>query len=206
MSPRRYVSANGRKAAARTVERILDAAAELVAEDAFHTATIDDLASRAGVSRATVFTRFGSKVGVLEALSTRCASGPEMRAIREAQAIADPVDQLDALLDAGCDLWEQQGYILIQLKAIVVLEPEASALIDEQRADQRAGMEALARALSKAGLLRDGLTQQTTAAILHALTSVEIFLALRRDYRLTLTTVKGTIRELARSLLANNRE
>ena len=206
MSPRRYVSANGRKAAARTVERILDAAAELVAEDAFHTATIDDLASRAGVSRATVFTRFGSKVGVLEALSTRCASGPEMRAIREAQAIADPVDQLDALLDAGCDLWEQQGYILVQLKAIVVLEPEASALIDEQRADQRAGMEALARALSKAGLLRDGLTQQTTAAILHALTSVEIFLALRRDYRLTLTTVKGTIRELARSLLANNRE
>jgi AcrR family transcriptional regulator len=206
MSPRRYVSANGRKAAARTVERILDAAAELVAEDAFHTATIDDLASRAGVSRATVFTRFGSKVGVLEALSTRCASGPEMRAIREAQAVADPVDQLNALLDAGCDLWEQQGYILVQLKAIVVLEPEASALIDEQRADQRAGMEALARAFSKAGLLRDGLTQQTTAATLHALTSVETFLALRRDYRLPLTTVKGTIRELAHSLLANNPE
>ena len=206
MSPRRYVSANGRKAAARTVERILDAAAELVAEDAFHTATIDDLASRAGVSRATVFTRFGSKVGVLEALSTRCASGPEMRAIREAQAVADPVDQLNALLDTGCDLWEQQGYILVQLKAIVVLEPEASGLIDEQRADQRAGIEALARALSKAGLLRDGVTQQTAAAALHALTSVETFLALRRDYRLPLTTVKGTLRELAHSLLADNRE
>ena len=203
---RRYVSANGRKAAARTVERILDAAAELVAEDAFHTATIDDLASRAGVSRATVFTRFCSKVGVLEALSTRCAGGPEMRAIREAQAIADPVDQLNALLDAGCDLWEQQGYILLQLKAIVVLEPEASGLIDEQRGDQGAGMEALARALSKAGLLRDGVTQQTPAAALHALTSVETFLALRRDYRLPLKTVKSTIRELAHSLLANNHE
>jgi hypothetical protein len=153
-----------------------------------------------------MFTRFGSKVGVLEALSTRCASGPEMRAIREAQAIADPVDQLNALLDTGCDLWEQQGYILVQLKAIVVLEPEASGLIDEQRADQRAGIEALARALSKAGLLRDGVTQQTAAAALHALTSVETFLALRRDYRLPLTTVKSTIRELAHSLLANNHE
>src|SRR6476646_10255762 len=117
MAPRRYVSHTARNAAAQTVERVLDAAVDLVAEDAFHTATIDDLASRAGVSRATVFTRFGSKVGVLEALSTRCASGPEMRAIREAQAIADPVDQLNALLDAGCDLWEQQGYILVQLKA-----------------------------------------------------------------------------------------
>ena len=80
--------------------------------------------------------------------------------------------------------WEQRGYILVQLKAIVVLEPEASGLIDEQRADERAGMEALARALSKAGLLRDGVTQQTAAAALHALTSVETFLALRRDYRL----------------------
>ena len=206
MSPRRYVSANGRKASAQTVERILDAAAELVSEDAFHTATIEDLALRAGVSRATVFTRFGSKVGVLEALSTRCAGGPEMRAIREAQAIPDPADQLNALLDAGCDLWERYGFILVQLRAIVVLEPEASSLIEEQRADQRAGMEALARALSKAGRLRDGVSQQTAAATLHALTSVETFLALRRDYRLPLTTVKRTIRELAHSLLANNHE
>ena len=82
------------------------------------------------------------------------------------------------------------------------LEPEASGLIDEQRA----GMEALARALSKAGLLPDGVTQHTAAATLHALTSVETFLALRRDYRLSLTTVKSTIRELAHSLLANNHE
>jgi hypothetical protein len=39
------------------------------------------------VARATVFSRFGSKLGVLEALSERCAGGPEMRAVREAQAL-----------------------------------------------------------------------------------------------------------------------
>src|SRR2546427_4749066 len=108
MPPRRYPSSRGSAASARTVERVLDTAAALVAEDAFHTATMDDLARRAGVSRATVFTRFGSKLGVLEALSLRCASGPEMRALREAQGIEDPVAAVDVLLEAGCDLWDKE--------------------------------------------------------------------------------------------------
>jgi AcrR family transcriptional regulator len=70
-----------------------------------------DLARRAGVSRARVFARFGSKLGVLEALSLRCAGGPEMRALRDAQGVEDPVAAVDALLDAGCDLWEKEGYM-----------------------------------------------------------------------------------------------
>jgi AcrR family transcriptional regulator len=70
-----------------------------------------DLARRAGVSRARVFARFGSKLGVLEALSLRCAGRPEMRALRDAQGVEDPVAAVDALLDAGCDLWEKEGYM-----------------------------------------------------------------------------------------------
>ena len=134
----------------------MDAAAGLVAEDAFHTATMDELARRAGVARATVFSRFGSKLGVLEALSLRCAGGAEMRALREAQHVADPVAAVDALLLAGCDLWEKEGYIMVQLKAIVVLGPDASAIIDAQYDDQRQGMEGLAGGLQRAGRLREG--------------------------------------------------
>src|SRR5215813_5982406 len=117
MPPRRYTSTHASASVAQTSGRVLDAAAALVAEDAFHTATMDDLARRAGVARATVFSRFGSKLGVLEALSLRCAGGPEMRAIREAQGLEDPVAAVDALLEAGCDLWEKEGYIMVQLKA-----------------------------------------------------------------------------------------
>src|SRR5262245_44135712 len=135
MPRRRYTSTRGSASATQTSKRVLDAASDLVAEDAFHTATMDDLARRAGVARATVFSRFGSKLGVLEALSLRCAGGPEMRAIREAQSLDDPVAAVDALLIAGCDLWEKEGYILSQLKAIVVLEPDASTIIDAQHDD-----------------------------------------------------------------------
>src|SRR5215831_7495679 len=179
MPPRPYTSTRGSRSAAQTSERVLDAAADLVAEDAFHTATMDDLARRAGVARATVFSRFGSKLGVLEALSMRCAGGPEMQAVREAQAVDDPVAAVEALLSAGCDLWEKEGYILVQLKAIAVLEPDASAIIDAQYEDQRHGMEGLARGLQKAGRLRQAWSGARATAALHALTSVETFMLLR---------------------------
>src|SRR5262249_45292416 len=124
MPPRRYTSSRGSASSARTMQRVLDAAATLVEEDAFHTATMDDLARRAGVARAPVSSRLGSELGVLEALSMRCAGGPEMRAVRQAQGVEDPVAAVEALLVAGCDLWEKEGYIMVQLKAIAVLEPE----------------------------------------------------------------------------------
>jgi AcrR family transcriptional regulator len=202
--PRRYTSTGGSASAAQTSQRVLDAASDLVAEDAFHTTTMDELARRAGVARATVFSRFGSKLGVLEALSLRCAGGPEMRAIREAQAIEDPVAAVDALLLAGCDLWEKEGYIMVQLKAIVVLEPDASAIIDAQYDDQRRGMEALARGLQRAGRLREEWSVARAAAALHALTSVETFMLLRRAHGLPLPKVKQTIAELSRVIFSES--
>ena len=201
MATRRYMTTTRRGAGSDTVERVLAAADALVAEDAFHSATMEDLAERAGVSRATVFSRFGSKVGVLEALSTRCAGGPEMAAIRAALELDDPVASLDALIVASSNLWERQGYILIQLKAIVVLEPEASVLIDAQRDDQRDAVERVARGLARESLLREGWAAPRAAAALHALTSVETFLELRREYGLSLARVVDTIRELAEPLL-----
>jgi len=202
MATRRYMTSTRQKPPSDTVERVLEAAADLVAEDVFHSATMEDLAERAGVSRATVFSRFGSKVGVLEALSTRCAGGPEMAAIRAALEIPDPLEALDALVEASSAVWERQGYILIQLKAIVVLEPEASVLIDAQRDDQRAAVEHIARGLARAGLLREGWTAARAAAALHALTSVDTFLQLRREYGMALPKVVQTIGELARAVLS----
>jgi AcrR family transcriptional regulator len=184
---------------------VLEAAAGLVAEDAFHTATMDDLARRAGVARATVFSRFGSKLGVLEALSLRCAGGPEMRAVRDAQGVEDPGAAVEALLVAGCDLWEKEGYIMVQLKAIVVLEPDASAIIDAQYDDQRRGMERLARGLQQAGRLREDWSVARATAALHALTSVETFMLLRRDHGLPLARVKQTLVELSRTILSAER-
>ena len=188
---------------ADSVERVLEAAERLMREDAFHLATMDELAAAAGVSRATVFNRFGSKLGVMQALFTRVMEGPQMDTIREALELEDPVAALEAVIEASCAIWDSSSFIHEQLQAIVVLEPDASALVDQQRKEQRADLLALARRLSRAGRLRPGLSETRAAAALHMLTSLESFLWLRRDYGLSLRQTHETIAELARTLLTS---
>jgi AcrR family transcriptional regulator len=200
MARRPYTAAR-RRASPESVDRVLDAAERLIRDDAFHTATMDELAAAAGVSRATVFNRFGSKLGVLQALFARAMEGPEMDAIREAVEIEDPVAALEAAIGASCAIWDLEGYIHEQLQAIVVLEPDASVLIDQQKHEQRTDLQALVRRLAKAGQLRPGLGEARAVATLHTLTSLETFLWLRREYGLSLRQTRDTITALARTVL-----
>jgi AcrR family transcriptional regulator len=198
---RRPYTTGRRRASGDSVDRVLEAAEQLIKKNAFHLATMDEIATAAGVSRATVFNRFGSKLGVLQALFSRAIEGPEMEAIRRALEIEDPVESLEALIGASCAIWESQSFIHEQLQAIVVLEPDASVLIDQQRQDQRADLQLLARRLSRAGQLRPELSEARATATLHMLTSLESFIWLRRHYGLSLRRARETITELARTLL-----
>lgn len=185
-----------------TEARVLAAAEALILDGEFHRATVTDLARKAGVARATVFGRFKSKLGVLEALSTRCAGGAEMRAIRDAFAVEDARAAVSALVAASCAFWERQGHILTTLKAVAELEPGVVPIIDAQRRDQASSCAALARRLHKAGALRRGLTPHVAGPMLHALTSVETFLELRRHGGLGLDTTRAALTDAARGLLA----
>jgi AcrR family transcriptional regulator len=190
-----------RRTSTKSVDSVLDAAEHLISEGEFHSATVEALAEKAGISRATVFNRFGSKLGVLEALVERCFTGPEMRAIKEAVELEDPVAALEAMIEPSCAIWETRGIIVEQLYAIVVLEPGAAALIDEIEADQRSGLQGLTRRLARADRLRPGLGEARAAATLHMLTSLESFLRLRRAYDLSLRQTRETIAELTLTLL-----
>jgi AcrR family transcriptional regulator len=200
MASRSYTGRR-RRGSPESVDRVLDAAARLIRDDAFHTATMEELAAAAGVSRATVFNRFGSKLGVLQALFRRGMEGPEMQAIIDALAIEDPDAALEAVIEAACAIWEAYGDVHLQLQAVGTLEPEATTLVDQQREQQRAEVEELVRRLAKAGRLRPGISQTRAAATLHLLTSLESFVWLRRDYGLSLRQTRETLAELARTLL-----
>ncbi len=188
-------------AARRSVDRVLEAAERLIRNGAFHTASMEELAAEAGVSRATVFNRFGSKLGVLQALFVRAMEGPEMQAIERALEAEDPIASLEGAIAASCEIWDAQGYIHEQLQAVAVLEPEASALIDAQREQQREEIRALVRRLARAGLLRPGVSEPRAVATLHMLTSLESFLWLRREGGLSLRQTRETLVEQARALL-----
>jgi AcrR family transcriptional regulator len=197
----RPYSGTRRRASSESVDRVLEAAERMIGEGIFHSATMDELAAAAGVSRATVFNRFGSKLGVLEALITRGLEGPEMTAIQDALALEDPVVALEAAVAASCAIWEAYAVVHLHLQAVAVLEPAAAALIDRQREEQRADIRTLMQRLAKAGKLRPGLGEPRATATLHMLTSLESFLWLRQAYGLSLRQTRETLTELARTLL-----
>jgi AcrR family transcriptional regulator len=199
MSARTYTAR--RRDSPESIEQVLEAAARLIKDGSFHTATMEELAAAAGVSRATVFNRFGSKLGVLQALFTRGIEGPEMQAILDALAIEDPVAALDAVIKAACAIWDEYGFVHLQLQAVATLEPDAAALVVRQREQQRAEIENLIRRLARAKRLRPGLSQARAGATLHMLTSLESFVWLRRDYGLTERQTRETLTELARTVL-----
>jgi AcrR family transcriptional regulator len=71
-----------------TAERILDAALVELGARGIGASTADDIASRAGVGRVTVFRKFGSKDGLVQALVVR----ELQRFIATVDAAIEPID------------------------------------------------------------------------------------------------------------------
>ena len=203
MVTRSYTARRGRKGAP-TVDRVLEAAERLIRDDEFHTATMDEIAAAAGVSRATVFNRFGTKLGLLQALFDRATASPEVGGIHVALALDDPVESLVALIEATSATWEVHGYVHEQLQAIVVLEPAAGAPLEQHQREQRQDLQRLVRRLARADRFRPGLGEARATAALHALTSLETFVRLRREHHLSTRQARRTIAELAQSLLRDD--
>lgn len=115
-----------------TDERLLTAVGEVIGRrgPGF---TVADVAARAGVSVGTVAQRFGSKSGLLQAL-TKQVSAANVRRMREAaEAEDDPVEGLRAALltwfEGMTDPVEAQNH-LAQL-GVDLVDPELRALLAE---------------------------------------------------------------------------
>jgi len=80
MSPTRAYRPRRRPQSTGTRERIVAAVGELLEEGVFHEATVEEVADRAGVARATLYQHFGSRLGLVDAVCETIAQSPELRA------------------------------------------------------------------------------------------------------------------------------
>src|SRR5260370_31767748 len=84
-------------------ERILTAARELLmTSDGF---SIDAIARQADVARMTVYHQFGSKIGLLEALTDALAAQGGMQQLASAFRERDPLDSLDTYIAVFSRFW-----------------------------------------------------------------------------------------------------
>src|SRR5882757_2955697 len=106
MSTRPYTSSVRAAAAAAKRDRVIDAAARSLREDAsIASFSLEAVAKAAGVTRLTVYKQFGSRRGLLEAVFDKLANEGGLGRIAEAMSLADPREGLNRLIEIFCAFW-----------------------------------------------------------------------------------------------------
>jgi AcrR family transcriptional regulator len=173
-----YRSRNrGAERSAATRARIVGAVRELLAEGRFHDSTVEEVAERAGVSRATLYLHFRSRFDLVDGICD--VLEPALVGVRESVELEDLDAAVAETIAATLGFWASEEALLEQLYGVVAIDPAAQDFANRQRADRRGEMQKLARRLRRAGRLRAGLGENRALAHLMLLTSFESFRELR---------------------------
>jgi AcrR family transcriptional regulator len=198
MSAHAYRSGRKPGRAAATRERIKAAVRELLADGTFHTSTVEHVADRAGISRATLYQHFRSRLELVDAICETFDANPALLELRSIVDLPDADAALDGTIANAVRFWSSEDPVLRQLYGVAAIDPAAQSLVDRQRADRRSELERLARNLLGAGRLRDRTTTRALTLLL-VLTSYETFRELREaglSDRQLIPMLQQTAREL----------
>src|SRR5438105_9369308 len=119
MSPRPYRLGQRQVLADETRSKILDAArTQLETQSSF---SIDAVARKADVARMTVYYQFGSKIGLLEALSDSLAARGGMKQLANAFRRPEPLDALNEYITVFGHFWNAERLVTRRLRALAAL-------------------------------------------------------------------------------------
>lgn len=171
MSPRQYQMGKRREQVAESRRRVLDAARALLRDSESYTAfTVDAVARRADIARATVYYQFGSKTGLLEAVCDDLAEAGQMSGLAGAFTRPDPEAALREFVVVFGRFWAADRIVMRRLRALAALDPEVETVIAARDARRRTGVTVLA------GRADAALTADSEAVrVLYALTSFETY-------------------------------
>jgi AcrR family transcriptional regulator len=187
MTAREYRLGSRRRAEAeRTRSRILASARELVSELGPE-ASVGKVAQRAEVSRITIYNQFGSKAGLLEALSTQ--TRPLADNLPPGEAGTDPSDQLRLRIEQACAAWAMDPRLYRQLAGTTQGEPS-----DHDHA--------LAERLAAQDRLRPGCSIKEAEDVIGILTSFPVFDRLHKEGRRSLPAVAEILLRIASGFMS----
>jgi len=178
MPPRAYVSSVRTAAAAEKRDRVLEAAAKLLREDAsIARFSLDTVAKAAGVTRLTVYNQFGSRRGLLEAVFDGIARQGGLHGLADAMAMADPRDALDRLVEIFCGFWNRDPAVG-RLHDAMATDPEFAEALIERNERRRKGLTVLVERIAANSASRQA--RQDAVDTIFALTSYPVFAMLHQ--------------------------
>ena len=184
----------------QTRERITAAVRELLAEGSFHTSSVEEVAKRARVSRATVYQHFHSRLDLVDEICDTFDLNPALVRLRQTVTLEDPDAALSQTIALSMRFWDTEDSVLHQLYGVVAIDPAAHELVRRQREDRRGEIRRLARHLRTNRRLRAGVSERAATDTLMVLTSYETYRELREAGR-SVAQLTKLLQAQARALL-----
>ncbi|WP_330185108.1 TetR/AcrR family transcriptional regulator [Nocardia sp. NBC_01503] len=174
MSPRQYNLGKRTAQIEQSRRQVIDAARALLGEaDSYHGFTLDAVAKRADVSRATVYYQFGSKTGLLEAVCDDLGVAGGLSELVKAFTNPEPLAALAEFIACFARFWQADRPAMRRLRALAALDAEVHAVISARDERRREGLAVLSAPFADPDPSARDTAQQVR--ILLALTSFETF-------------------------------
>ena len=178
---RRYESAKRARAAARTRQRIIDAAHGLLERDDGNVLALQEIAVAAGVSRATIYKTIGSRRELLAAVFEDQGRLINYQRVRDAQQHPDPYHAVISTVRNAAQAWSEIPGPIRKVLALAVLDPEIGELVSKYERYRREEVAALALRAHGAGVFGASITLRNATSTLVLLTGFATFDALQSD-------------------------
>jgi AcrR family transcriptional regulator len=183
---RRYDSVLRQEQARQTRARILDAAQKLFSERGYANATMEAIASGAGVATDTVYATFRNKQGVLHALLDVRVTGDELpigvldrQGPQAVRADRSQARQVARFAEDVTGILERARPVDDVMRGAAAVDPDIAALRTRMQEGRYDNMRQLASWLTANGPLRKGMSEEDAAAIVWAVASPEVHGLLR---------------------------
>jgi len=161
---------------ADTRARILDAARALLDEGRFHDVSMQELATRAGVTRVTLYRTFGSKRDLLDGIFWDAVARARLDRVDAAHANPDVRAAVRQVLRANCEMFANLGDAMPLVLELARGDVDLRAIVDATYYGRRVrAMEALAARVVDEGAGASGWTKKRIADALVVLSSHEAF-------------------------------
>jgi len=143
--------------------------------------SIDGVAQEAGVSRMTVYYRFGSRRGLLEAVFDDLAARGHIDQLPQVFAQPDPLRALSDYIDVFARFWTSGRVLTRRLQAMGEMDPELGEALRARQERRRHGLNVI---VSRIGERRSlPVPHEDVVDVLFALTSFDTFDALAEKAR-----------------------
>jgi AcrR family transcriptional regulator len=171
--------------------------------DGFYGFSIDAVARQADVARMTVYHQFGSKIGLLEALSDSLAAHGGMEQLANAFRQPEALDALDEYINVFSRFWQSDRLVTRRLRALSALDPDFEQVVRTRDERRREGLRVIVRRLvEKYGKpVPEAVDEMVN--ILYTLLSFECFDTLAGPTR-SIEEVASVVQRLARAVLRLN--